>query len=80
MQHVSVALERPAGAPRLVTLKEAMRYGRWGRDKLLELISAEKVIAYKDGHTVLVDLDSVDEYQRKLPRLTVRSRYKRRRR
>jgi excisionase family DNA binding protein len=79
MQHVSVALERPAGAPRLATFKEAMRYGRWGRDKLYELIAAGKIIAYKDGHNVLVDLDSCDAYQRALPRVTARPRNRRRR-
>ena len=81
MQNVSAALERPEGARRLVTIKEAMRYGRWGRDKLLQLISTDKVIAYKDGHTVLVDLNSVDAYQRTLPRVVASApRYTRRRR
>jgi hypothetical protein len=80
MQDVSVALERPEGAPRLVTFKEAMRYGRWGKDKLYELIKTEKVLAFKDGHAVLVDLNSIDAYQRSLPRVIPRTRYKRRRR
>jgi excisionase family DNA binding protein len=80
MQPVSVALERPPGTPRLATFKEALRYGRWGKDKLYELIAAEKVTAYKDGHTTLVDLDTVDAYQRALPRVVARPRPKRRRR
>lgn len=81
LPHVSLALERPRGAPRLVTMKEAMHYGRWGRDKLLQLISTNKVIAYKDGWRVLVDLDSVDNYRLSLPRVVVPApRYKRRRR
>jgi hypothetical protein len=80
IQHVSAALERPAGTPRLATFKEALRYGRWGKDKLYELIAAEKVAAYKDGHTTLVDLNTVDEYQRTLPRVHARPRKKRRRR
>jgi excisionase family DNA binding protein len=80
MQDMTAALERPPGTVRLLTFKEALRYGRWGKDKLYELIAAGKVIAYKDGHAVLVDANTIDDYQRTLPRLTVRARVKRRRR
>jgi hypothetical protein len=79
MNPVIVALERPPGELRLITFKEALRHGRWGKDKLYELIAADKVIAYKDGHSVLVDLDSIEKYQRSLPRVTARARKRRRR-
>lgn len=54
---------------RLVKVKEALVYGRFGRTKLYELIAAGKIEAYKDGGTTLVDLDSIDRYQASLPQL-----------
>ena len=77
---LSAILEKPHGEMRLVTMKEACRYGRFGIDKLYELIAQEKVRAHKDGHRNLVDLNSIDEYHRTLPRVVVKSRATRRRR
>ena len=54
---------------RLVALKEAMRYGRWGRTKLYGLIHAGKVVAVRDHGITLVDLDSIDAYKQSLPRV-----------
>jgi excisionase family DNA binding protein len=73
-------LEKPPGARRLVPVKEALRYGNFGLTKLYHLISDGEVVAYKDGRRTLVDLDSIDAYQRRpMPRL-VAHRTRRRRR
>jgi excisionase family DNA binding protein len=79
-ENLSAILEKPAGAMRLVSMKEACRYGRFGIDKCYELIAQEKITAYKDGHRNLVDLNSIDAYHKTLPRVTVASRANRRRR
>jgi hypothetical protein len=76
---LSPILAKPAGAPRLVPVKDALRYGKFGLTKLYHLISDGKVDAYKDGHTTLVDLNSIDAYQRSLPRLVGRRSPRRRR-
>jgi hypothetical protein len=78
MQPIEVALEQ--GARRLVSFKDALKLGNWGKDKLYELIGQEKVIAVKDGHATLIVLESIYDYQRSLPRLVARPRKKRRRR
>lgn len=78
MESVASVLEKPAGVPRLATMKEAMRYGRFGSTKLYHLISDGKVVAYKDGHTTLVDLGSIDDYHKSLPRLVGRRSPRRR--
>jgi hypothetical protein len=77
-ESVSAILEKPDGAPRLVPVKEALRYGKFGLTKLYHLISDSKVTAYKDGHTTLVDLNSIDAYQQSLPRLVGRRSPRRR--
>jgi excisionase family DNA binding protein len=74
LQSVSIALERRPGTARLVGVKEAMRYGRWSRKKIYRLIADETIAAYKDGRTTLVDLDTVDDYQKTLPRFAPRKR------
>jgi hypothetical protein len=72
-------LERPGD--RLVPVKAALRYGKFGLTKLYHLISDGQVVAYKDGHRTLVDLDSIDLYkQRPLPRLVAHRTRRRRRR
>jgi Helix-turn-helix domain len=58
---------RPPGVPRLASFQEALRYGRFGKTRAYELINAGKIKAVKDGRNTLVDLDSIDEYQRTLP-------------
>jgi hypothetical protein len=55
-----------------------LRYGKFGLTKLYHLISDGKIDAYKDGHTTLVDLNSIDAYQRSLPRLVGRRSPRRR--
>ena len=80
LARIDTVLEKPPGAMRLVTIKEACRYGRFGRDKLYQLIAEQKINAYKDGHITLVDLNSIDAYHRTLPRVISADRAERRRR
>jgi len=54
---------------RLVSVKEACTYGRWSKHKLYQLINAGKIVAVRDVARTLVDLDSIDEYKRTLPRV-----------
>jgi hypothetical protein len=58
---------RPPGVARLASFKEALIYGRLGKTRAYELIAAGKIKVRKDGRNTLVDLDSIDEYQRTLP-------------
>ena len=58
----------PENKLRLVTIKEACAYGRMGKSKLYELIQDEKIIARKNGHDTLIDLNSIDAYQATMPR------------
>ncbi|MBR1298533.1 helix-turn-helix domain-containing protein [Bradyrhizobium sp. AUGA SZCCT0042] len=53
----------------LITMKEALEKGRFKRTKAYELINGGKIIAYKDGHTTLIDADSLEAYQASLPRI-----------
>jgi hypothetical protein len=53
----------------LITMKEALEKGRFKRTKAYELINDGKIIAYKDGHTTLIDADSIEAYQASLPRI-----------
>jgi excisionase family DNA binding protein len=51
------------------TVKEACQYGRFGLTKCYELINQGKIDAVKDGtKTTLIDLDSIDRYQKALPK------------
>ena len=77
---IDTVLEKPPGEMRLVLIKEACRYGRFGKDKCYQLIAAHKINAYKDGHITLVDLNSIDAYHRTLPRVVSVDRVERRRR
>ena len=54
---------------RLVKVKEALTYGRFGRTKFYELVRAGEIKAYKSGGTTLVDLDSIDQFHALLPPL-----------
>lgn len=58
---------RPPGVARLASFKEALVYGRLGKTRIYELIARGKIRAVKDGRRTLIDLDSIDEYQRTLP-------------
>ncbi len=58
---------------RLVSVKEACRYGRFSHTTLYRLINAGKINAYKEGSRTKVDLDSVDAYKRSLPRIMPRA-------
>jgi hypothetical protein len=53
----------------LIPLKAALEKGHFKRTKAYKLINEGKIIAYKDGHTTLVDADSLDAYQASLPRI-----------
>jgi excisionase family DNA binding protein len=63
------ACTREVNPQRLVSVKEALRYGKWSRTKLYRLINAGAIVAVKDVAQTLIDLDSVDEYKKALPRL-----------
>jgi excisionase family DNA binding protein len=52
----------------LIPLKAALEKGHFKRTNY-KLINEGKIIAYKDGHTTLVDADSLDAYQASLPRI-----------
>ncbi|MGH6678093.1 MAG: hypothetical protein ACREDL_03950 [Bradyrhizobium sp.] len=41
--------------------------------RLYELISREKIRAYKMGGKTMIDLDSVDEYRTSLPRVETKA-------
>ena len=73
VNYLNDVLEKPAGAMRLVAFKSALAYGHFSRGRLYQLIRLGKIAAYKDGRKTMVDLNSVDDYQRKLPRLIMRS-------
>jgi hypothetical protein len=66
--------QKPAGERRLASMKVAVRYGGFSITKLYNLIAAEKIKAYKDGHKTMVDLDTVDAYHRSLPAFIPRRR------
>ena len=51
----------------LISLKTAGERGLFKRTKCYELINAGKIIAYKRGHTTLIDADSLDAYLASLP-------------
>jgi excisionase family DNA binding protein len=59
----------PQAPVRLYTVKETMRYARWSRSHIYDLIREHKIIAVKDRGRTLIDLDSVDRYRACLPRL-----------
>ena len=79
IENVRTALEKP-GERRLVSVKEALRILKCGETKFYELVTAGKIIAYKDGRNTLVDYDSIIAYQSSLPRLLARRAPRRRRR
>lgn len=58
----------PENKLRRVKTKEACAYARMSDRRLRYLISIGKIDAYKDGRSTLVDLNSIDTYQKGLPR------------
>jgi excisionase family DNA binding protein len=58
---------------RLVEFKDGCRYGKFGKTKAYELISHDRIRAYKMGGKTMIDLDSVDEYHASLPRVETRA-------
>jgi excisionase family DNA binding protein len=57
---------------RLVTIPEACKYARCAKSKLYQLIGEGKIVAVKDGHATLIDLNSIDAYHASLPRIEPR--------
>ena len=59
------------GAPemRLATVREACLYGRFGHTKCYEYINDGSIIAYKRGGQTMIDLDSIDEFNKSLKRI-----------
>jgi excisionase family DNA binding protein len=52
-----------------VSFKDGLAYLGSGRTRAYRLIAEGKIIALKDGARIKLDLDSIDEYHRTLPRL-----------
>jgi hypothetical protein len=53
----------------LITMKATLAKGGFKRTKAYELINAGIIVAYKMGHTTMVDADSIDRYHDSLPRI-----------
>jgi hypothetical protein len=53
----------------LITMKAALQKLCCGRTRAYELINGGKIIAYKDGHSTLIDLDSIEAYHSSLQRI-----------
>jgi len=56
----------------LIPMKKALEKLGCGRTRAYELINGGKIIAYKDGHSTLVDLDSIEAYHASLKRIQPR--------
>jgi hypothetical protein len=54
---------------RLATVREACAYGRFSHTKCYDYINAGKIIAYKRGHSTMIDLDSIDAFHASLQRI-----------
>jgi hypothetical protein len=59
--------KNPVRTPRWASRLEAMSYGRFGSTRFNELTHAKKIRAKKAGKTVVVDLNSIDDYLNALP-------------
>ena len=66
------AERRNLNPERMVSVKDALRYGRWSKVTLYKLVRNGKIDAYKDGRWSRIDLDSVDRYKRALPKVKAR--------
>lgn len=55
--------------PRLMTFKEACRYGGFGRWKGYALIREGKLTAYRMGKKTMIEVASIDAYHASLPKL-----------
>lgn len=58
------AVTAPMPLPRLATVKEACAHGKIGRSMLYVLMKDRTIIAYRRDGKTLIDLDSVDAYNR----------------
>lgn len=57
--------------PRYLPLREACRYGGFGRTKAYELIRAGKIAAVHLGNRTMIDTASIDKFHAALPKLTL---------
>lgn len=71
MESIRVLVEKPAGVRRLVDVKDAVRYMRVSKSRMYQLLRAKKITGYKDGKKTFIDLNTIDEYQNSLPRVTL---------
>lgn len=62
-------MDSAENARRLVSVKEACRYGRFGVTKCYDLINEGRIKAYKFDTRTLIDLNSVDAMLAALPAL-----------
>ena len=61
----------PVRPRRLVTVKEACAYGRFGVTKCYQLMGAGLIKGYKSGHRTLIDLNTVDVWLASLPEAVI---------
>jgi hypothetical protein len=54
---------------RLATVREACLYGRFGHTMCYEYINDGSTIAYKRGGRTMIDLDSIDKFNKSLKRI-----------
>jgi hypothetical protein len=58
---------KPEREPRWATRLEGMAYGKIGATTMNALMHDGKITAKKRGNTVIVDLNSIDDYYADLP-------------
>lgn len=55
--------------PQMLSFRDALKYGGFGKQKAYELIRARKIDARKMGTRTMIDRRSIDRYHRSLPKL-----------
>jgi excisionase family DNA binding protein len=58
-----------APALRLLTVREACEYGRFGHTKLYDYLNQGKIIGVKRGRRTMIDADSIDAFNASLKRI-----------
>ena len=65
----AAAGRRAAKGRRLAALRDACKYGGFGKWKAYDLIHAGAIDAYKMGRRTMIDLNSIDRYHGTLPKI-----------
>jgi hypothetical protein len=55
--------------PQMLSFRDALKYGGFGKQKAYDLIRAGKIDARKMGRRTMVDRRSIDRYHKSLPKL-----------